>query len=141
MAELRRLKKLEAENAKPEKLLAEAYPGNATLKDVVPRKWSGLAPRLQCPLAALDPGLHDARIIRLTPSGACPGWDDNKRKTSAVSSTRTLKPSARSLGAGQGYGKFRTGHGWDFPIRRSITDLFRYLPSLTICRIQRLWLR
>ncbi len=39
VAELRRLKKLEAENAKPEKLLAEAHLGNATLKDVVPRKW------------------------------------------------------------------------------------------------------
>ena len=49
VAELRRLKKLEAENAKPEKLLTEAHLGNATLKDVVPRKWSGLTPRLQCP--------------------------------------------------------------------------------------------
>ena len=76
-------------------------------------------------LAALDPGLHDGRGIRLPPSGACPGWGDNKRKTSAVSSTRTLKPSDRSLGAGQVYGKFGTGHGWDFPIRRKNTDLFR----------------
>ncbi len=31
-------------------------------------------------LAALGPGPHDARGIRLTPSGACPGRDDNKRE-------------------------------------------------------------
>ena len=29
-------------------------------------------------LAALGPGLHDARGTRLTPSRACPGRDDNK---------------------------------------------------------------
>lgn len=31
-------------------------------------------------LAALGPGLHDAQGIHLTPSGACPGRDDNKRE-------------------------------------------------------------
>ncbi len=31
-------------------------------------------------LAALGPGLHDARGIRLTPSGACQGRGDNKRE-------------------------------------------------------------
>jgi hypothetical protein len=39
VSELRRLKKLEAENAKPEKLLAVAHLGNAALNDVVSRKW------------------------------------------------------------------------------------------------------
>ena len=48
MPELRRLKELEAENAKPEKPLAEAHLDNAALKDVVSRKWRGLAPRFQC---------------------------------------------------------------------------------------------
>ncbi len=36
---LRRLKEPEAENAKPEKLLAEAHLDNSALKDVVLRKW------------------------------------------------------------------------------------------------------
>ncbi len=35
----RRLKELEAENAKLKKLLAEAHPDNAALKDVLSRKW------------------------------------------------------------------------------------------------------
>jgi len=47
--ELRRLKELEVENAKPERSLAEAHLDNAALKDVVSRKWRGLAPRFHCP--------------------------------------------------------------------------------------------
>jgi putative transposase len=39
VSELRRLKELEAENAKLKKLLAEAHLDNAALKDVVSRKW------------------------------------------------------------------------------------------------------
>ncbi len=39
VSELRRLKKPEAENAKPEKFLAEAHLDNSALKDVVLRKW------------------------------------------------------------------------------------------------------
>ncbi len=39
VSELRRLKELEAENAKLKKLLAEAHLDNAALKDVVARKW------------------------------------------------------------------------------------------------------
>ena len=35
----RRLKELEAENAKLKKLLAEAHLDNAALKDIVSRKW------------------------------------------------------------------------------------------------------
>ncbi len=38
-SDLRRLKELEAENAKLKKLLAEAHLDNAALKDVVSRKW------------------------------------------------------------------------------------------------------
>ena len=36
---MRRLKELEAENAKLKKLLAEAHLDNAALKDVLSRKW------------------------------------------------------------------------------------------------------
>jgi putative transposase len=39
VSEARRLKVLEAENAKLKKLLAEAYLDNAALKDVLSRKW------------------------------------------------------------------------------------------------------
>ena len=39
VSELRRLKELEAENAKLKKLLAEAHLDNAALKDVLSRKW------------------------------------------------------------------------------------------------------
>ena len=39
VSEVRRLKELEAENAKLKKLLAEAHLDNAALKDVVSRKW------------------------------------------------------------------------------------------------------
>jgi putative transposase len=39
VSEARRLKALEAENAKPKKLLAEAHLDNAALKDVLSRKW------------------------------------------------------------------------------------------------------
>ncbi len=39
VSELRRLKELEAENAKLKKLLAEAHLDNSALKDVVSRKW------------------------------------------------------------------------------------------------------
>ncbi len=39
VSEVRRLKELEAENAKLKKLLAEAHLYNAALKDVVSRKW------------------------------------------------------------------------------------------------------
>jgi putative transposase len=38
-SEARRLKELEAENAKLEKLLAEAHLDNAALKDALSRKW------------------------------------------------------------------------------------------------------
>ena len=38
-SDARRLKELEAENAKLKKLLAEAHLDNAALKDVVRRKW------------------------------------------------------------------------------------------------------
>ena len=38
-SDVRRLKELEAENAKLKKLLAEAHLDNAALKDVVSRKW------------------------------------------------------------------------------------------------------
>ncbi len=38
-SEARRLKELEAENAKLKKLLAEAHLDNAALKDVLSRKW------------------------------------------------------------------------------------------------------
>ena len=38
-SDARRLKELEAENAKLKKLLAEAHLDNAALKDVVSRKW------------------------------------------------------------------------------------------------------
>lgn len=39
VSEARRLKALEAENAKLKKLLAEAMLDNAILKDVVTKKW------------------------------------------------------------------------------------------------------
>ncbi len=39
VSELRRLKELEAENAKLKRLLAEAHLDNSALKDVVSRKW------------------------------------------------------------------------------------------------------
>ncbi len=39
VSEARRLKQLEAENAKLKKLLAEAHLDNAALKDVLSRKW------------------------------------------------------------------------------------------------------
>ena len=39
VSEARRLKVLEAENAKLKKLLAEAHLDNAALKDVLSRKW------------------------------------------------------------------------------------------------------
>ena len=39
VSEVRRLKELESENAKLKKLLAEAHLDNATLKDVLSRKW------------------------------------------------------------------------------------------------------
>jgi putative transposase len=39
VSEARRLKALEAENAKLKKLLAEAHLDNAALKDVLSRKW------------------------------------------------------------------------------------------------------
>jgi putative transposase len=39
VSDMRRLKELEAENAKLKKLLAEAHLDNAALKDVVSRKW------------------------------------------------------------------------------------------------------
>jgi len=39
VSEARRLKSLEAENAKLKKLLAEAMLDNAALKDVVSKKW------------------------------------------------------------------------------------------------------
>ncbi len=39
VSEVRRLKELEAENAKLKKLLAEAHLDNSALKDVVSRKW------------------------------------------------------------------------------------------------------
>ncbi len=39
VSEVRRLKVLEAENAKLKKLLAEAHLDNAALKDVLSRKW------------------------------------------------------------------------------------------------------
>ncbi len=39
VSEVRRLKALEAENAKLKKLLAEAHLDNAALKDVLSRKW------------------------------------------------------------------------------------------------------
>ncbi len=39
VSDVRRLKELEAENAKLKKLLAEANLDNAALKDVVSRKW------------------------------------------------------------------------------------------------------
>ncbi len=39
VSEARRLKTLEAENAKLKKLLAEAHLDNAALKDVLSRKW------------------------------------------------------------------------------------------------------
>ena len=39
VSEARRLKKLEAENAKLKKLLAEAHLDNAALKDILGRKW------------------------------------------------------------------------------------------------------
>ena len=39
VSDVRRLKELEAENAKLKKLLAEAHLDNAELKDVVSRKW------------------------------------------------------------------------------------------------------
>ncbi len=39
VSEARRLKALEAENAKLKKLLAEEHLDNAALKDVVSRKW------------------------------------------------------------------------------------------------------
>jgi putative transposase len=39
VSDVRRLKELEAENAKLKKLLAEAHLDNAALKDVVSRKW------------------------------------------------------------------------------------------------------
>jgi putative transposase len=39
VSEARRLKALEAENAKLKRLLAEAHLDNAALKDVVSRKW------------------------------------------------------------------------------------------------------
>jgi putative transposase len=39
VSEARRLKELEAENAKLKKLLAEAHLDNAALKDVLSRKW------------------------------------------------------------------------------------------------------
>ena len=39
VSEVRRLKELEAENAKLKKLLAEAHLDNAALKDVLSRKW------------------------------------------------------------------------------------------------------
>ncbi len=38
-SDVRRLKELEAENARLKKLLAEAHLDNAALKDVVSRKW------------------------------------------------------------------------------------------------------
>ena len=38
-SDVRRLKELEAENAKLKKMLAEAHLDNAALKDVVSRKW------------------------------------------------------------------------------------------------------
>ncbi len=38
-SEVRRLKALEAENAKLKRLLAEAHLDNAALKDVLSRKW------------------------------------------------------------------------------------------------------
>lgn len=38
-SDVRRLKELEAENAKLKRLLAEAHLDNAALKDVVSRKW------------------------------------------------------------------------------------------------------
>jgi hypothetical protein len=49
-------------------------------------------------LAALGPGLPDTRGIRFTPSRACPGWHETKRKSSAILSTQTIKPSDRFLG-------------------------------------------
>ncbi len=39
VSDVRRLKELEAENAKLKKLLAEVHLDNAALKDVVSRKW------------------------------------------------------------------------------------------------------
>jgi putative transposase len=39
ISDARRLKELEAENAKLKKLLAEAHLDNAALKDVLSRKW------------------------------------------------------------------------------------------------------
>jgi putative transposase len=39
VSEARRLKELEAENAKLKQLLAEAHLDNADLKDVLSRKW------------------------------------------------------------------------------------------------------
>jgi putative transposase len=39
VSEARRLKALEAENAKLKKLLAEAHLDNAALKDILSRKW------------------------------------------------------------------------------------------------------
>jgi putative transposase len=39
VSEARRLRELEAENAKLKKLLAEAHLDNAALKDVLGRKW------------------------------------------------------------------------------------------------------
>ena len=39
ISDARRLKELEAENAKLKKLLAEAHLDNAALKDVLGRKW------------------------------------------------------------------------------------------------------
>ncbi len=39
VAEVRRLKERESENAKLKKLLAEAHLDNAALKDVLSRKW------------------------------------------------------------------------------------------------------
>ncbi len=39
VSEVRRLKALEAENAKLKRLLAEAHLDNAALKDVLSRKW------------------------------------------------------------------------------------------------------
>ena len=38
-SDVRRLKELEAENARLKKLLAEAHLDNAALKDIVSRKW------------------------------------------------------------------------------------------------------
>ena len=94
MSDARRLKALEAENAKLKKMLAEQMLDVATLKEMLgsshwnaigPRELPAAAPPVRAPLATARTsearfeetcrGLGDDREELLATAGLCPGWD------------------------------------------------------------------